>query len=131
MDVAKRLQDYGFHSPTMSFPVAGTLMIEPTESEAKPELDRFIEAMTCIRDEIRKIEQGEWSAENNPLHHAPHTLADITDASWDRGYSIAEAVFPVPAVAANKFWPTVNRIDDVYGDRNLICSCPPVETYQD
>ena len=131
MDVAKRLQDYGFHSPTMSFPVAGTLMIEPTESEAKPELDRFIEAMTCIRDEIRKIEQGEWSADNNPLHHAPHTLADITDASWDRGYSIAEAVFPVPAVAANKFWPTVNRIDDVYGDRNLICSCPPVETYQD
>ena len=130
MDVAKRLMDYGFHAPTMSFPVAGTLMIEPTESEAKPELDRFIEAMTCIRDEIRKVEQGEWTLENNPLHNAPHTLADITD-TWDRGYSIAEAVFPVPAAAANKFWPTVNRIDDVYGDRNLICSCPSVDTYKD
>jgi glycine dehydrogenase len=131
MDVAKRLQDFGFHSPTMSFPVAGTLMIEPTESEAKPELDRFIEAMTCIRDEIRKVEQGEWTAQDNPLHNAPHTLADITDANWDRAYSIAEAVFPVPAAAANKFWPTVNRIDDVYGDRNLVCSCPPIETYVD
>ncbi|WP_286272401.1 aminomethyl-transferring glycine dehydrogenase [Thalassotalea hakodatensis] len=131
MDVAKRLQDYGFHSPTMSFPVAGTLMIEPTESEAKPELDRFIEAMVCIRDEIRKVEQGEWTLENNPLHNAPHTLADITDASWDRAYTTAEAVFPVPAAAANKFWPTVNRIDDVYGDRNLICSCPSVDTYKD
>jgi len=131
MDVAKRLMDYGFHAPTMSFPVAGTLMIEPTESEAKPELDRFIEAMTCIRDEIRKVEQGEWTVENNPLHNAPHTLADITDPTWDRGYTIAEAVFPVPAAAANKFWPTVNRIDDVYGDRNLICSCPSVDTYKD
>ncbi len=131
MDVAKRLMDYGFHAPTMSFPVAGTLMIEPTESEAKPELDRFIEAMTCIRDEIRRVEQGEWSVENNPLHNAPHTLADITDPAWDRAYTIGEAVFPVPAAAANKFWPTVNRIDDVYGDRNLICSCPSVDTYKD
>jgi len=131
MDVAKRLMDYGFHSPTMSFPVAGTLMIEPTESESKVELDRFIEAMVCIRDEIRKVEQGEWTLDNNPLHHAPHTLADITDANWDRAYSIAEAVFPVPAAAADKFWPTVNRIDDVYGDRNLVCSCPPVESYID
>ncbi|WP_448211073.1 aminomethyl-transferring glycine dehydrogenase [Colwellia sp. MEBiC06753] len=130
MDVAKRLMDYGFHAPTMSFPVAGTLMIEPTESEAKPELERFIEAMTCIRDEIRKVEQGEWTLEDNPLHNAPHTLADIT-GEWNRGYSIAEAVFPVPAAAANKFWPTVNRIDDVYGDRNLICSCPSVDTYKD
>ncbi|TKB47475.1 aminomethyl-transferring glycine dehydrogenase [Thalassotalea mangrovi] len=131
MDVAKRLMDYGFHAPTMSFPVAGTLMIEPTESESKVELDRFIEAMTCIRDEIRKVEQGEWTLEDNPLHNAPHTLADITDAGWDRAYTIAEAVFPVAAAAANKFWPTVNRIDDVYGDRNLICSCPAVETYID
>ncbi|MEW6983084.1 aminomethyl-transferring glycine dehydrogenase [Colwelliaceae bacterium 6471] len=131
MDVAKRLMDYGFHAPTMSFPVAGTLMIEPTESESKVELDRFIEAMTCIRNEISKVESGEWTLENNPLHNAPHTLADITDATWDRGYSIAEAVFPVPAAAANKFWPTVNRIDDVYGDRNLICSCPSVDTYKD
>lgn len=130
MDVAKRLMDYGFHAPTMSFPVAGTLMIEPTESEAKPELDRFIEAMTCIREEIRKVEAGEWTLEDNPLHNAPHTLADITD-TWTRGYTIAQAVFPVPAAAANKFWPTVNRIDDVFGDRNLICSCPSVDSYKD
>jgi glycine dehydrogenase len=130
VDIAKRLMDYGFHAPTMSFPVAGTFMIEPTESESKVELDRFIEAMVCIRDEVRKVASGEWSSEDNPLHNAPHTLADITD-TWDRGYTIAEAVFPVPAAAANKFWPTVNRIDDVYGDRNLICSCPPVSTYQD
>ncbi|WNC67732.1 aminomethyl-transferring glycine dehydrogenase [Thalassotalea nanhaiensis] len=131
MDVAKRLMDYGFHAPTMSFPVAGTLMIEPTESEAKVELDRFVEAMTSIRNEIAKVENGEWTLEDNPLHNAPHTLADITDANWDRGYSIQEAVFPVAAAAANKFWPTVNRIDDVYGDRNLICSCPAVSTYED
>ena len=130
VDIAKRLMDYGFHAPTMSFPVAGTFMIEPTESESKVELDRFIEAMVCIRDEVRKVASGEWSSEDNPLHNAPHTLADITD-TWDRGYTIAEAVFPVPAAAANKFWPTVNRIDDVYGDRNLICSCPPVSSYQE
>ena len=130
VDMAKRLMDYGFHAPTMSFPVAGTFMIEPTESESKVELDRFVEAMVCIRDEVRKVESGEWTLENNPLHNAPHTLADITD-TWDRGYTIAEAVFPVPAAAANKFWPTVNRIDDVYGDRNLICSCPSVDTYKD
>jgi len=130
MDIAKRLMDYGFHSPTMSFPVAGTLMIEPTESESKVEIDRFIEAMVCIRDEVRKVESGEWTLENNPLHNAPHTLADIT-STWDRAYSIKEAVFPVPSVAIDKFWPTVNRIDDVYGDRNLVCSCPPVESYID
>jgi len=130
VDIAKRLNDYGFHAPTMSFPVAGTFMIEPTESESKVELDRFIEAMVSIRDEVRKVESGEWTSEDNPLHNAPHTLADIT-APWDRGYTIQEAVFPVPAAAANKFWPTVNRIDDVYGDRNLICSCPPVSAYQD
>ena len=131
MDIAKRLIDYGFHSPTMSFPVAGTLMIEPTESESKVELDRFIEAMVCIRNEVRKVESGEWTLDNNPLHHAPHTLADITDANWDRAYSIADAVFPVEAVKIDKFWPTVNRIDDVYGDRNLVCSCPPIESYKD
>ncbi|TYK65166.1 aminomethyl-transferring glycine dehydrogenase [Colwellia echini] len=130
VDIAKRLIDYGFHAPTMSFPVAGTFMIEPTESESKVELDRFIEAMVCIRDEVRKVESGEWALDNNPLQNAPHTLADITDV-WDRGYTVAEAVFPVPAAAANKFWPTVNRIDDVYGDRNLVCSCPPIETYID
>ncbi|NMP15002.1 aminomethyl-transferring glycine dehydrogenase [Thalassotalea sp. Y01] len=131
MDVAKRLMDYGFHAPTMSFPVAGTLMIEPTESESKVELDRFVEAMTSIRAEIAKVESGEWTLEDNPLHNAPHTLADITDANWNRAYTTAQAVFPVPAAAANKFWPTVNRIDDVYGDRNLICSCPAVSTYAD
>jgi len=131
MDIAKRLMDYGFHSPTMSFPVAGTLMIEPTESESKVELDRFIEAMTCIREEVRKVEVGEWTLENNPLHNAPHTLADITDDNWDRAYSISDAVFPVPSVTIDKFWPTVNRIDDVYGDRNLVCSCPPVDSYID
>ncbi|MDN7127499.1 aminomethyl-transferring glycine dehydrogenase [Pseudidiomarina sp. 1APR75-33.1] len=130
MDIAKRLQDYGFHSPTMSFPVAGTLMVEPTESESKFELDRFIEAMICIRNEVRKVEEGEWPQDNNPLHHAPHTLADITDNDWDRPYDRFTAVYPVPAVAANKFWPSVNRIDDVYGDRNLMCSCPAVESYR-
>ena len=130
VDMAKRLMDYGFHAPTMSFPVAGTFMIEPTESESKVELDRFIEAMVCIRDEVRKVESGEWNETDNPLHNAPHTLADITD-TWDRAYTVQEAVFPVPAAAANKFWPTVNRIDDVYGDRNLICSCPPIESYID
>ncbi len=130
MDIAKRLMDYGFHAPTMSFPVAGTLMIEPTESESKVEIDRFIEAMVSIRLEISKVENGEWTLEDNPLHHAPHTMADVT-SNWDRAYSIKEAVYPVEAVAENKFWPTVNRIDDVYGDRNLICSCPSVDTYKD
>lgn len=128
-DVAKRLMDYGFHAPTMSFPVAGTLMIEPTESESKAELDRFIEAMTSIRAEIAKVESGEWTAEQSPLHNAPHTLADIVDANWDRVYDRETAVYPAPYVKNDKFWPTVNRIDDVYGDRNLFCSCPPVETY--
>ncbi|MEH6491414.1 aminomethyl-transferring glycine dehydrogenase [Halopseudomonas sp.] len=129
-DVAKRLMDFGFHAPTMSFPVAGTLMIEPTESESKAELDRFIDAMLTIRAEIRKVEQGEWSAEDNPLHNAPHTLADIT-GDWQRAYSREEAVFPQAWVAANKFWPSVNRIDNVYGDRNLFCACPPIESYEE
>ena len=131
MDVAKRLNDYGFHAPTMSFPVAGTLMIEPTESEAKAELDRFIEAMICIREEIAKVGSGEWDATDNPLHNAPHTLADICDNNWDRSYDRNVAAYPVASVARNKFWPTVNRIDDVYGDRNLICSCPSVESYRE
>lgn len=130
IDIAKRLQDYGFHSPTMSFPVAGTLMVEPTESESKYELNRFIEAMISIREEVRKVEQGEWPQDNNPLHHAPHTLADITSGEWDRPYDRVTAVYPVAAVAENKFWPSVNRIDDVYGDRNLMCSCPAVEDYR-
>ena len=131
MDVAKRLNDYGFHAPTMSFPVAGTLMIEPTESEAKAELDRFIEAMICIREEIAKVESGEWHETDNPLHNAPHTLDDICDAEWNRSYDRKLAAYPVEAVARNKFWPSVNRIDDVFGDRNLVCSCPAVDTYRE
>ncbi|WP_233962952.1 aminomethyl-transferring glycine dehydrogenase [Shewanella indica] len=131
MDVAKRLNDYGFHAPTMSFPVAGTLMIEPTESESKAELDRFIEAMVAIRGEIARVEAGEWPADNNPLHNAPHTLADIMDPAFDsRPYDRELAVFPNATVKANKFWPTVNRIDDVYGDRNLFCACVPMSDYE-
>ncbi|MFD3298968.1 aminomethyl-transferring glycine dehydrogenase [Aquipseudomonas alcaligenes] len=129
-DVAKRLMDYGFHAPTMSFPVPGTLMIEPTESESKEELDRFIEAMLSIRAEITKVASGEWPADNNPLKHAPHTLADVTGA-WDRPYSIAEAVTPSAHTLAHKYWPAVNRVDNVYGDRNLFCACVPMDDYRE
>jgi glycine dehydrogenase len=129
VDVAKRLMDYGFHAPTMSFPVAGTLMIEPTESESKAELDHFIAAMLSIRQEIDKVQNGVWPLNNNPLVNAPHSKADITD-DWDRPYSRDDAFFPLPYVLDNKFWPSVNRIDDVYGDRNLVCSCPSVEEYE-
>ncbi|WP_071872536.1 aminomethyl-transferring glycine dehydrogenase [Atopomonas hussainii] len=128
-DVAKRLMDYGFHAPTMSFPVPGTLMIEPTESESKAELDRFADAMLAIREEIAKVERGEWPLDNNPLIHAPHTLADIT-GTWERPYSVQQAVTPLPYVAASKFWPSVNRIDNVFGDRNLFCACVPMEDYR-
>lgn len=128
-DVAKRLMDFGFHAPTMSFPVAGTLMIEPTESESKAELDRFIEAMVTIRDEIRQVEAGKIDAENNPLTNAPHTMADLTDPNWNRPYSLETAAFPAAHLKNCKVWPTVNRIDNVYGDRNLFCSCIPVEEY--
>ena len=129
-DIAKRLMDYGFHAPTMSFPVAGTLMIEPTESESKAELDRFIEAMAKIKAEIDRVQAGEWPADNNPLHNAPHTQADLT-SDWDRPYSREEAVFPTAHTRASKYWPTANRVDNVYGDRNFICSCPSIEAYQD
>ncbi|MEE1948087.1 aminomethyl-transferring glycine dehydrogenase [Pseudomonas alcaligenes] len=129
-DVAKRLMDYGFHAPTMSFPVPGTLMIEPTESESKEELDRFIEAMLSIRAEIAKVASGEWPADNNPLKHAPHTLADVTGV-WDRPYSIAEAVTPSVHTLAHKYWPAVNRVDNVYGDRNLFCACVPMDDYRE
>jgi glycine dehydrogenase len=122
IDIAKRLMDYGFHAPTVSFPVAGTIMVEPTESESKAELDRFIAAMVSIRKEIRKIEQGVWPTGDNPLKRAPHTQADVVDAEWNRPYRREEAVFPLPWVRENKFWPSVNRIDDVYGDRNPCCS---------
>ena len=128
-DIAKRLMDYGFHAPTMSFPVAGTLMIEPTESEPKAELDRFCDAMIAIREEIRKVQESVWPADNNPLVNAPHTLDDLMQ-DWDRPYSPVEAVFPKGVVPTAKYWPTVNRIDNVYGDRNLICSCPAMESYR-
>jgi len=120
-DIAKRLMDYSFHAPTMSFPVAGTLMIEPTESESKAELDRFIEAMIGIRKEIAEVETGTVSAEDSVLRHAPHTLADLVDAGWDRAYSREQAVFPMAQQRGNKYWPTVNRVDNVFGDRNFVC----------
>ena len=131
IDIAKRLMDYGFHAPTVSFPVAGTIMVEPTESESKAELDRFIAAMIAIRQEIRRIESGDLPADNNPLKNAPHSQADVIEGEWTRPYSREEAVFPLPWVKANKFWPSVNRIDDVYGDRNLNCACPPMSAYED
>lgn len=129
-DVAKRLMDFGFHAPTMSFPVPGTLMIEPTESESKAELDRFIEAMAQIRSEIAQVEHGELDAENNPLKHAPHTMDDLVDSDWNRPYTREQAVFPASFVRTGKVWPTVNRIDNVYGDRNLFCSCVPMDAYE-
>ncbi|TBR09412.1 MAG: glycine dehydrogenase (aminomethyl-transferring) [Rugosibacter sp.] len=125
-DIAKRLMDYGFHAPTVSFPVAGTLMVEPTESENRAELDRFCDAMLSIREEILCIERGEWPLENSPLKHAPHTSTDLV-AEWTRPYTRETAVFPLPWVATNKFWPSVNRIDDVHGDRALFCACVPLE----
>ncbi|MFJ2112162.1 aminomethyl-transferring glycine dehydrogenase [Streptomyces sp. NPDC087850] len=128
-DIAKRLIDYGFHAPTMSFPVAGTLMIEPTESEDLAEIDRFCEAMIAIRAEIEKVGSGEWPADDNPLCHAPHTAAALGGA-WEHAYSRAEAVFPAGVTAADKYWPPVRRIDGAFGDRNLVCSCPPLEAYE-
>ena len=129
-DIAKRLMDYGFHAPTMSFPVAGTLMIEPTESESKAELDRFCDAMIEIRREIARVESGEWPQDNNPLKNAPHSLDDVMSESWDRPYSRNIAARPLPYLHLHKVWPSVNRIDNVYGDRNLVCTCPPMEAYQ-
>jgi len=128
-DVAKRLMDYGFHAPTMSFPVAGTLMIEPTESESKAELDRFVDAMLAIREEIRAIEEGRMDRDDNPLKNAPHTAAALLTNEWKHGYSREQAAFPVASVKANKIWPSVGRADNVYGDRNLFCSCVPVAEY--
>ncbi|WP_462379275.1 aminomethyl-transferring glycine dehydrogenase [Pseudomonas sp. Marseille-QA0892] len=129
-DVAKRLIDFGFHAPTMSFPVAGTLMIEPTESESKEELDRFCDAMIAIRDEIRALERGELDAVDNPLKNAPHTAAELT-REWRHPYSREQAVFPVHTLIDGKYWPPVARVDNVYGDRNLVCACPSIEAYQD
>lgn len=129
MDIAKRLIDYGFHAPTMSFPVSGTLMVEPTESESKVELDRFIDAMLAIRSEIRRVHAGEWPLNDNPLVNAPHVQEELVH-EWNHPYSRDLAVFPSKAVMQNKYWPTVKRLDDVYGDRNLFCSCVPMEEYE-
>lgn len=128
-DVAKRLIDYGFHPPTVSFPVAGTLMIEPTESESKAELDRFCDALIAIREEIREIETGIASRDDNLLHNAPHTLEQVVADDWSRPYPRERAGFPSAAVRAHKIWPTVCRIDGAWGDRNLVCTCPPIEEY--
>ena len=129
-DIAKRLIDYGFHAPTMSFPVAGTLMIEPTESESKAELDRFCDAMIAIKQEINQVASGQFSLDDNPLVHAPHTAAVVTADNWTRGYSRSQAAYQVTSVRANKYWPPVGRLDNVYGDRNLICSCPLISDYE-
>ena len=130
-DIAKRLMDFGFHAPTMSWPVPGTIMIEPTESESKSELDRFCDALLKIREEIDVIASGQLTNEESALHFAPHTMEDIVNAEWDRKYSREEAVFPSAATRRSKFWPAVNRIDNVYGDRNFVCSCPPMSAYED
>ncbi len=128
-DVAKRLIDYGFHAPTMSFPVPGTLMIEPTESESKAEIDRFVEAMIAIRAEIRAIEQGRMDRHDNMLKNAPHTAASLLAADWTHPYAREQAAYPVPGLKEHKYWPPVGRADNVYGDRNLFCSCVPVADY--
>jgi glycine dehydrogenase len=128
-DVAKRLIDYGFHAPTLSFPVPGTLMVEPTESESLAELDRFIEAMIAIREEIGRIERGEWPRDDNPLVNAPHTAAAVTADEWPRPYARGEAAFPVADLRRRKYWPPVGRVDNVHGDRNLSCSCVPVAAW--
>ncbi len=129
-DVAKRLMDFGFHAPTISWPVAGTMMIEPTESESKPELDRYCNALRAIRQEIRDVEEGRLPREDNPLKHAPHTMEDVTNPDWNRPYGRNQAAFPLPWLRDLKFWPAVSRIDSAYGDRNVFCTCPPIEQYQ-
>jgi glycine dehydrogenase len=127
-DVAKRLIDFGFHAPTMSFPVAGTLMIEPTESESKEELDRFCNAMIAIREEIRAVENGTLDKDDNPLKNAPHTAAELV-SEWTHPYTREQAVYPVPSLIEGKYWPPVGRVDNVFGDRNLVCACPSIESY--
>ncbi|MDQ3781599.1 MAG: glycine dehydrogenase (aminomethyl-transferring), partial [Actinomycetota bacterium] len=128
-DFAKRLIDYGFHAPTMSFPVAGTLMIEPTESESRHEIDRLCDALIAIREEVDRIAAGEWPVDDNPLRNAPHTAEDVVDDGWSHPYPRELAAYPVAALRADKYWPPVSRIDNPYGDRNLVCSCPPIEAY--
>jgi glycine dehydrogenase len=128
-DVAKRLIDYGFHAPTMSFPIAGTLMVEPTESESLAELDRFCDAMISIRGEIREIEEGRMPRDDNPLKHAPHTIEACVSDTWTHPYSREVAAFPAPWTRDRKFWPAVSRLNNALGDRKLICACPPIEAY--
>jgi glycine dehydrogenase len=130
-DIAKRLMDYGFHAPTMSFPVPGTLMVEPTESESRDEIDRFIEAMVAIRAEIRAVEEGRWPREDNPLKHAPHTARAIAATGWTHPYTREQAAFPVRGLQGAKYWPPVARVDNAYGDRNVMCTCPPMESYEE
>jgi glycine dehydrogenase len=127
MDVAKRLIDYGFHAPTVSFPVAGTLMVEPTESEDKAELDRFCDAMIAIREEIEDVITGNVDAQDNVLKNSPHTAAAVTASEWSHPYTREKAAFPLPFVRERKYWAPVGRIDNTYGDRNLFCSCPPID----
>jgi glycine dehydrogenase len=129
-DIAKRLIDYGFHAPTMSFPVAGTLMIEPTESESLAELDRFVEAMISIRAEIDRVGSGAVPISDSVLRHAPHPAEDLLGDEWNRPYSREQAAYPVPSLRDSKYWPPVSRIDNAYGDRNIFCSCPPMDTYE-
>src|SRR5581483_929944 len=121
--------DYGFHAPTVSFPVAGTLMIEPTESESKAELDRFVEALIAIRAEADEVAAGVLPRDDNPLKHAPHTMEAVVSDSWTRAYTREKAAFPLPWVRGRKFWPAVARVDNAYGDRNLVCACPPIAMY--
>jgi glycine dehydrogenase len=128
-DVAKRLIDYGFHAPTMSFPVAGTLMVEPTESEDLAELDRFVEAMIQIKAEADAVGRGEWPADDNPLRNAPHTAESVVAGEWTHPYTREQAVYPVHSLVRNKYWAPVRRIDQAYGDRNLVCACPPIEAF--
>lgn len=128
-DIARRLMDYGFHAPTLSFPVYETLMVEPTESESKQELDRFVDAMIAIRYEISDIEMGIVDADNNVLKNAPHTARHIGDDTWNHPYGRLKAAFPIPWIAENKFWPSVGKLDNSYGDRNLVCSCAGIEEY--
>lgn len=129
-DIAKRLMDYGFHAPTLSFPVHGTLMVEPTESESLTELDKFIKAMKSIWHEIQEIKEGKADKTDNVLKNAPHTARVVTDDQWNHGYDRRKAAYPLPWVVENKFWPSVGRIDDGFGDRNLVCTCDPVDAYR-
>jgi glycine dehydrogenase len=129
-DIAKRLMDYGFHAPTVSFPVAGTVMVEPTESEPKAELDRFCDAMISIRREIEEIESGRADKQDNVLKMAPHTALELTSDNWNHAYSREKAAYPVAGLRENKFWTSVGRVDNAFGDRNLVCTCPPMEMYE-